>query len=300
MGQKQFNNELDALLETIDNTLPLKSGRVLRASNRSRLTIEDILAKYAGADGKIPRGKTGAVIRDLQRIEGEIYRDVRDELRLIFNDSAKETATGLSLAVMATLDVATVLSIAGITGTVASLGANAAYLIFEALLGKTREDFIEDLAKTPFNRKDDDGLRLNDRLNDISRTIFRQVSGTLRKSIRNGEVTSDMNRKVKRDFKSIAGRLRRIVETEALYVMRNGVGIFAELSGIAKGLRIQDYPHGKPGEHERHKCYIYAHQDEHGMGKGVYPVTTRKIRHPHPQCRSTLHLVLIDKLRGRG
>src|SRR5690606_39107886 len=98
-----------------------------------------------------------------------------------------------------------------------------------------------------FTRRDDDGLRLNDRLQDISRTITRQVSSTLRKSIRNGEVTSRMNRKVQRDFTSLAWRLKTIVETEVLYVMRNGIATFAELSGIAKGLRIQDYPHGKPG-----------------------------------------------------
>jgi hypothetical protein len=296
VGQAKLNKELDALLETIENTLPRKSGQLNRAVDRARLTVEDILAKYADGDGKIPRNKTSLVLRDLQRIEGEIYRSVRTEFQQVFADSAKETSMALSLALMTAIDTATLLSVAGITGTLASLGANAAYLILEALLRKTREDFAEDIAKTPFNRKDDDGKRLNDRLKDIARTIHREVSSTLRKSIRNGEVTSRMNRKVKRDFSSLAWRLKTIVETEVLYVMRNGIATFAELSGIAKGLRIKDHPHGKPGEHESHKCYEYAHQDEHGMGEGVYPVTTRKIRHPHPRCRSTLHIVLIDKL----
>jgi hypothetical protein len=292
MGQKQFNAQLDELLHNLENTLPRKYGQLTRAADRARLLVEDILAKYADVNGKIPRNKQGAVIRDLQRVEGQIYRDVQAELQMMFNSTAEATAMGLSLAVSGAIDTTTLLAVTGI----AKAYADTVAFVFSALLGKGTEEFIRDIAKTPFNRKDDDGLRLNDRLRDISRTIIRQVSSTLRKSIRNGEVTSNMNRKVARDFNSLAWRLKTIVETEVLYVMRNGIATFAELSGIAKGLRIVDYPHGKPGEHERHKCYEYSHADEHGMGRGVYPVGTRKIRHPHPRCRSTLHLVLHDKL----
>lgn len=291
MSEKKFNASIDELLENLENTLPRKYGHLTRAADRARLTVEDILAKYADANGIIPRSKQGAVIRDLQRIEGEIYRNIRDELQVMFNSTAEATAMGLSFAVASAIDTAALLAVAGIAKALAETP-----LLFGALIGKSTDEFIRDLAKTPFNRKDDDGLRLNDRLRDISRVITRQVSSTLRKSIRNGEVTSRMNRKVQRDFNSLAWRLKTIVETEVLYVMRNGIAMFAELSGIAKGLRIKDYPHGKPGEHERHKCYEYAHSDEHGLGRGVYPVSTRKIRHPHPRCRSTLHLVLVDKL----
>lgn len=291
MSEKKFNASIDELLENLENTLPRKYGHLTRAADRARLTVEDILAKHADANGIIPRSKQGAVIRDLQRIEGEIYRNIRDELQVMFNSTAEATAMGLSFAVASAIDTAALLAVAGIAKALAETP-----LLFGALIGKSTDEFIRDLAKTPFNRKDDDGLRLNDRLRDISRVITRQVSSTLRKSIRNGEVTSRMNRKVQRDFNSLAWRLKTIVETEVLYVMRNGIAMFAELSGIAKGLRIKDYPHGKPGEHERHKCYEYAHTDEHGLGRGVYPVSTRKIRHPHPRCRSTLHLVLVDKL----
>jgi hypothetical protein len=292
MGQAQFNAQLDELLENLENTLPRKYGQLTRAADRARLNVEDILAKYADSQGKIPRNKQGAVINDLQRVEGQIYRDISAELQMMFNATAEATAMALSLAVSTAINTTALLSVAGL----AKAYADAVALLFSALIGKGTEEFIRDIAKTPFNRRDSDGLRLNDRLRDISRTIIRQVSSTLRKSIRNGEVTSSMNRKVARDFNSLAWRLKTIVETEVLYVMRNGVATFAELSGIAKGIRIKDYPHGKAGEHERHKCYEYAHKDEHGLGEGVYPVGTRKIRHPHPRCRSTLHLVLNDKL----
>lgn len=291
MGQRKFNAQLDELLENLENTLPKKYGQLTRAADRARLDVEDIIAKYADANGVIPRSKQSAVIRDLQRVEGQIYRDIQRELQVMFNATAEATAMGLSLAVATAIDTATLLAVAGIAKTLADIT-----LLFPALIGKSTDQFIKDLAKTPFNRKDSDGLRLNDRLRNIAGTIIREVSSTLRKSIRNGEVTSKMNRKVRDDFNSLAWRLKTMVETEILYVMRNGIATFAELSGIAKGLRIKDYPHGTPGEHERHACYVYAHADEHGMGVGVYPVHTRKIRHPHPRCRSTLHLVLVDRL----
>lgn len=291
MGQKQFNAKIDELLENIENTLPRKYGQLTRAADRARLMVEDILAKYADNTGVIPRNKQGAVIRDLARVEGQIYRDIQAELQIMFNATAEATAVGLSTAIATAIDIAALLAVKELAESLADIT-----LLFPALIGKSTERFIRDMARTPFNRKDSDGLQLNDRLQDISRTIIREVSSTLRTSIRKGEVTSEMNRKVKRGFSSLAWRLKTIVETETLYVHRNTIATFAELSGIASGLRIQDYPHGKAGEHERHKCYEYANEDAHGMGKGVYPVGTRKIRHPHPRCRSTLHLVLDDRL----
>jgi hypothetical protein len=292
MGQKQFNAQLDELLHTLENTLPKKYGQITRAGDRARLMVEDIVARYADSSGRVPRNKQGAVVRDLQRVEGQIYRDLQTELQTMFYTTSFTTADAIGLALQTAINTAALIAVAGI----AKAYGKTAWLLLSALIGKGTEEFIRDIAKTPFTRKDADGLRLNDRLRDISRTIIRQVSSTLRKSIRNGEVSSSMNRKVATDFKSLAWRLKTIVETEVLYVMRNGIATFAELSGIAKGIRIQDYPHGKLGEHERHACYHYAHADEHGMGRGVYPVGTRKIRNPHPRCRSTLHLVLHDKL----
>lgn len=292
MSEKRFNAHIDEMLENLENSLPKKYGQLTRAADRARLTVEDILAKYADSEGKIPRNKQPAVIRDLQKVEGQIYRDIRNELQLVFNSTAETTAMGLALAVSTAIDTAALLAVLGLADAVKDIA-----LLFVSMLGKSTDAFIRDIAKTPFNRKDADGLRLGDRLQDISRTIIREVSRTLRQSIRKGEVTSQMNRKVKRDFNSLAWRLKTIVETETLYVHRNAIGMFAELSGIAYGVRIQDYPHGKPGEHTRHNCYKYAHSDEHGMGQGVYPPATRKIRNPHPRCRSTLHLVFIDKLK---
>lgn len=293
MGQQQFNKAIDELFEATENKLPQYYGRLTRANDRSRLIVEDILAKHAGPDGVIPRNKVAVVSRDLQRVESQIYRDIRSELQRMFEEAAVEQSTALALAVSGALDIATLLAVAGI----AKAYAETAYYLLAALIGKPTEEFTSSLAKAPFNRKDDDGLRLNDRLRDIARTTIRQVSSTLRKSIRNGEVTSRMNRKVAQDFKSLSWRLKTIVETETLYLHRNAVGTFAELSGIARGVKIVDYPHGKPGEHQRHKCYVYAHQDEHGLGRGVYPPGTRKIRHPHPRCRSTLHLELVRRLK---
>ncbi|WP_079516520.1 hypothetical protein [Rossellomorea marisflavi] len=293
MGQQQFNEAIDELFEATQNKLPQYYGRLTRANDRARLMVEDILAKHAGPDSVVPRNKSAAVTRELQQVESQVYRDIRSELQRMFEEAAFAQSSGLALAVSGALDVAALLAVAGIAQAYAE---SASYLL-AALIGKPTEEFTSSLSKAPFNRKDSDGLQLNDRLRDIARTTTRQVASTLRKSIRNGEVTSRMNRKVARDFNSLAWRLKTIVETETLYLHRNAIGMFAELTDITRGVKIVDYPHGKPGEHERHKCHIYAHQNEHGLGEGVYPPGTRKIRHPHPRCRSTLHLELVRRLK---
>lgn len=292
MSEKKFNKQIDELLEKVEGTLPKKYGQLTRAVDKARLAVEDILAKHAGPDGKVPRNKQAAVITEIQKVESQIYRDVRAELQAMFAETSDTMAVGLALALFTAINVKAVLEFAGLAE---ALGETAE-LLFSALTGRSTYNFSKYLAGTPFNRKDDDGLQLVDRLRDIARVIIRQVLSTLRKSIRNGEVTSQMNRKIKRDFESLAWRLKTLIETELLYIHRNAIGMFAEYSGIAMGLRIQDYAHGKPGEHERHACYKYAHSNEYGLGRGIYPVTTRKIRHPHPRCRSTLHLVFVDKL----
>lgn len=292
MGQQKFNSQLDELLHEIERTLPRTSAKLIKATKQIRLRVADILARYANEDSVIPRNKVGQVLTEVYRIEQEIYRVLRQELLSAFEQTAGQTANGLITALALGYGASTLLSAASLPAELAvAVPANVASFVFEALLGRTRQSYVQTLSQTPFNRVDSDGKRLGDRLREVARLLTNGIADTLRKSIRNGEVTSTTTRKTERSFRDTVDRLRLIAETEVLYVMRNGIALFAQLSGLAKGLRIQDYPHGKPGEHQRHKCYVYAHQDEYGLGTGVYPVNTKKIRNPHPQCRSTLHIV---------
>lgn len=299
MSQRQLNRELTNLYEALEETLPRNNNRVIRVADRSRLTVSDILSKYANADGKIPKGKMSAVIKEVESVEGEIYRDIRVELQAVLQGYADSTAVGIAEAILLTLGVASLIEFTKLSGSIATEGVDLASTMFNVLTGSTYKGFADSTRESAFNRKGtEDDKRLNDRLKGISKALRDEITDTLRKSIRNGEVTTEITRKVGRKFKDLSWRLKTIVETEALFVMRHGISKFAELSGVAKGLKIVDYPHGDPKAHRRHECYIYNNRDEHGLGEGVYPVGTKKIKNPHPRCRSTLHIILKDSLKG--
>ena len=286
---------MDDLLRSTENQIPTALQKTLRALGGIRLSVADVLAKYTDDSGKIPKNKAGAVVNELNStVQREVYTTITAELKDRFRNTSENTAIGIALAFRAGIDTATLLSIAGVTDATVSFSEELLKFVLSALMRRPTKGFIDNLALSPFNRVDSDGKRLSDRLREVASRLMSELAETLRKSIRKSEVTPTILRKMQKDFRNLADRTKLILETEMLYVMRNGIATFAEYSGVVKALRIQDYPHGKPGEHERHKCYIYAHRDEYGLGMGVYPVKTRKIRHPHPNCRSTLHLIFKE------
>jgi len=295
--QQKLNEALSANYEAFERTLPRKNGQVMRAAGGSRLTIADVLAKYADSTGKIPKNKTTAVVAELSAIQDEIYRDLNAELRTTISDSAEDATVSTASLIATVIGVLAVIKFAGLSKAIADFGADiVAQILFSALTGFGFAEFIKAITDSVFNHKADDGKQLNDRLHEVAKALHDGITETIRKSIRNGEGVTGIIRKVKQKFREVNNRLKTIVETESLYAHRQALAWFAEKSGLVSALKIVDYPHGDPAEHRRHKCYIYAHQDEYGLGEGVYPVSTRKIRHPHPRCRSTLHFILDEKL----
>ena len=295
MSEKAVNKAITEIYKSLENTLPRKTGQVIRAVDKARLLIADILAKYTNKDGIIPRNKVSAVLSDLQQVEAEIYKYLRDELRAVLQVTAEDTTMSLAEAIVAIYEAKTLIEFLGLNASILELPIEIVELIFNLLTGSSYRTNRNTSVGSAFNRMGEDGLQLNARLRNISLLLREEVSQTLRDNIQNGEVTSDILRNVERKFKELAWRIVTIVETEALYVMRQTIAMFAENSNMVESLKIVDYPHGT--DHERHKCYIYAHSDEHGLGEGIYPISTRKIRNPHPRCRSTLHLVMVDKFK---
>ena len=295
--QQKLNEALGASYEAFERTLPRKNGKVMRAASRSRLTVADVLAKYADSTGKIPKNKTTAVVAELSVIQGSIYSDINAELRSAISDSAEDAVVSTAGVIAAVIGVLAVIKFAGLSKAIAEFGPKVvAQVLFSALTGFSFLGFIKAVADSVFNRKADDGKQLNDRLHEVAKTLHDDVTETIRKSIQNSEGVPVIIRKVKQKFREVNNRLNTIVETESLNAYRQALAWFAEKSGLVSALKIVDYPHGDPAEHRRHECYIYAHMDEYGLGEGIYPVSTRKIRHPHPRCRSTLHFILDEKL----
>lgn len=295
--EQEINEGLEELFEQIERSLPRRNAQVRKAVDRARLSIADILAKYTDSNGTIPRSKVNAVLRDLAAVEGEIYRNLRNEMAVVVEDVGEETVTELSELILAAIGVAALIKVAGLPKDFANLSVGAAESVFGALTGKTIREFVEAMVSSTFNRRGSDQKRLNDRLRRIARVLRKEIEVTLRESIRNGEGTTEILRKVERKFSDLDWQIDTLVETESLYTMRQSVARFAEESGIVAALKIVDFPHGDIREHMRHKCYIYANSDEHGLGKGVYPIGTRKIRNPHPRCRSMLLFVLKDEFK---
>ena len=296
MSQDKLQKALIELYEAIERSLPRKNAQVARALDRVRLSIADILAKYADADGVIPRQKLNALLNELLAIEAEIYRNVREEIRVVLQNTSEQVAVGLIQAYIAAVGVGALLGYAGVAQTVIDAYADVGEALFAILMRSTMRRHTDSMVGSAFSRIGDDGLVLNDRLRNIATILRKEVEVTLRESIRKGEGTTKILRRIDRVFRDHRWRLDTITETETLFVLRHSVAKFAQDSGTAVALRIIDFPHGKPGEHERHKCYIYARSNEHGLGRGVYPVGTRKIQNPHPRCRSVLVPVLVDEL----
>lgn len=292
--ENELNAKLVEIFESVERSLSRKNAQVRRAVDRTRLMIADILAKYTGSDGKIPRNRINAVLKDLSSIDGEIYRSLRTELSSVLEDVSDTSTVGVAEAVLAVVGVAALIEALNLPVTLAELTVGIAEALFSALTGSTYRKYKESAILSAFNRVGEDGLILNDRLKRLSHQLRKEIETTLRQSIRNGEGTAEILRKIDRKYTELDWRLDTIVESESLFVMRQVNAKFAEESGLVKALRIVDFPHGSPGEHARHKCAIYANSNEHGLGDGVYPIGTRKIRNPHPRCRSILLFVLVD------
>lgn len=294
MSEAQINEQITEMFNGTENVLNRRTRQLIRTIGASRLTISDLISKYADEEsGKVPQSKLPQLLREVDELEAGLYRNIRDDLREAVKGIAEQSATSLSEIIVGTIGYTALESFIGL-GTINTLSEQA---LFSILIGLGIAEFVTSIVTSTFNRKGDDGLDLNDRLRNLAQLLAHDLRNILRETIGRGEGTAEIMRKINRVIEDNDWRVATIVETESMFALRQSIGKFAETSGMVKALKIVDFPHGEPGEHERHLCHIYAHRNEHGMGEGVYPVGTRKIRNPHPQCRSILQFVMIDEFK---
>lgn len=297
--ESRINKSFDEIAVKYQNTLARKNNEAFRAFTQSRLDIVDILAKHTDATGRIPKSNVNQVISEIARYEGVMYRDLRNYLQSTAYRDSEELSLSLINVLIAVIGVVALAELLGIPKNVIDAGLDAS-LILAYLSGMSVTALATSLVTSMFNRKGDDGKNLYDRLRGISTAFRLEIEREIREGIRKGSQTSDIIQKIQRKIDEFKWRIDTIIETEFMYIQRSSVGKIAEFGekfGFITGLRIVDYPHGTYAEHARHKCFIYARQDEHGLGRGVYPVSTRKIRNPHPRCRSTLHFVMAKRFQ---
>lgn len=287
MSEKQVNDRLLEMQEAFEKKLPTYSRQVKQAFDLARARVADIIVKHA-KDGKVPKNRVNALNSELSAVEARLYRDLLSQTTIIIEDAATDASEGLNKALVIAVGATILLAMnEEEEGSEALTAAGFLLAIGIGLLA-----LIKKVLGTVLGRSGDDGLNLRDRLRKLAADIIADVRKTLRKSSNASEDIADIQRKVAQIFGDVEWRVDRIVETEAPVAYRTAIAQAAELSDLVAALKIIDFPHGK--HHEKHKCYEYARANEHGMGKGVYPVTTRKIRNPHPQCRSRLVLVMKE------
>ena len=297
--ESRINKAIDEMSESYGNTLARKSNEAMRAFSQSRLTVFDILAKHTDEHGKIPKSSIAQVTNELTQIDGLMYRDLRNYLRNVAYRDSEESIISLLDVLIAAVGVVALAEILGIPKDVVDRGIDAS-IIAMYLAGVSVTTSASSLVDSMFNRKGDDGLNLYDRLRRVSISFRREIEREIREGVRKESQTSEITQNIQRKVSDFKWRIDSIVETEFMYVQRSAIGKLAEYGekvGLVVGLKIVDYPHGTFAEHARHRCFIYARANEHGLGRGVYPVSTRKIRNPHPRCRSTLHFVMTDRFK---
>lgn len=289
MTEKQINDKLVTMQEDMEKRIPAYTRQVKQAFDLARARVSDILVKYV-KNGNLPKNRIPAINRELSAVEAALYRDLLSQTTIFIEDVAKDAGEGLNEALVVAI---------GATAFVAlqeeeegSEALSAAGLLLAIGIGLLA--FIKSVLGTVLGRRGDDGLDLRDRLRKLASSVMADVIKSLRKSNKTGEDYATIQQNIALIFGDLEWRVSRIVETEAPVAYRTAVAKAAERSGLVEALKIIDFQHGDPAVHRTHKCYAYARADEHGMGKGVYPVSNRKIRNPHPQCRARLVFVLKE------
>lgn len=287
MTEKQINQRIVEMQEALEKRLPAYSRQVKQAFDLARARVSDIIVKYV-KDGKVPKNRITAINRELSAVEAALYRDLLSQTTIIIEDTVKDAGEGLNEALVIAVGVTALYAMQD-EGEALEALSTAGFLL---AIGMGLLALIKSVLGTVLGRSGDDGLNLRDRLRKLAADIIADVKKTLRKSNNTGEDYANVQRNIAQIFGDVEWRVNRIVDTEVAVAYRTAIAKAAEESDLVAALKIIDFPHGT--NHESHKCYEYAQANDHGMGKGVYPVSTRKIRNPHPQCRSRLVLVMKE------
>lgn len=245
---------------------------------------------------------TGFTPKDLDATERQIYDAYLRAFRAELETTVRASSTSLVEALIAAIGPALTLELIGVT-TVASAAEMAktgvlTELVFAFLFGIGIAEFVASVISGILNRKAGDGRSTRDRIRVFANEVAKDIAKEVRAGIKGSDTAADVIKRIQKVYKDAEWRVGRLVETETMTAYRTSVARLAGMSDVFDYVRIIDFPEGHEHTHHRHACYKYARADEHGLGAGVYPATTVKIRNPHPQCRSILLPVLAASIGG--
>lgn len=237
----------------------------------------------------------------LDRLEGRIYATYSQSLRSELETAVHASATNLSDALIAAIGPVAVAELVGIQSAMsaAEMARTGILtgLVFALLFGIGIAEFVDELVESIMNRTsrntpEGPSYSTKQRIRQFARQLALEATKVIRQGIRGDSTDGDIARAIGKVYLEADWRVKRLVETETLTAYRTSIAELAGKSSLFENVKIIDFGIGHEHTHPRHRCYKYARADEHGLGPGIYPPTVRKIRNPHPQCRSILVPVL--------
>lgn len=296
--QDKMNALLIEAFEEFERTLPKQRKSVLASMSNSRLKLADTLSAQTGDDGRIQQSKNSLVVKRISEVERQIVRTYEGALRKELEQTVRVSSESVVNAFIAALGPHAIATLVGASSAIAvselvKTGAITG-IVFALIFGLSVGAFVKTIVDSILSRRGPDGKTTRQRIQLFAKEMTTDISRVVRKSLSEGNTIADILRQIERVYTDADWRVTRLVETESMTAYRTSVARMAEESEQMSAVQIVDFPEGHENTHNRHTCYKYATTDEYGLGVGVYPATVRKIRNPHPQCRSILVPVLAE------
>lgn len=303
MTQAQANEVMAKKADQFIRTqYPRITNEALRKIMDSRFLVYELLEKYAKNDDTISKARLNSLVRELESIENETRRIAEQAITQAVTTGASYGAYAVNTALIVGIGAATLAGLLGGPITAAQLTAQASAAFTEfallAIGGITFETIRRATKSYVFNNVGNDGKTLSDRVWQYAGDLRGKVAEAIRKGVLKGRKRTQIQEDVGKVYEAEKWKPVRLVSTEVLTAYRRSIAEVAKRSPQVSGLKIVDHPDGH-GHHETHECYIYA-REKTQLGVGVFPVTETKILQPHPQCESTLELVLTTEIETGG
>ncbi|MCQ4363056.1 hypothetical protein KQR54_18325 [Mycobacterium gordonae] len=278
MSERKLNGLFAKMSGAFKRTVTHQQTVVSAEIGKTRLQVVDIVASYAKNDDTISRSRLNALLRDLEGVEKDIRSATNRSLLTVMKDSADQAFSGVSGALKAVFGA----SVAAFSSAKVTASSFLSPLTGKSPTGKNIAAYLAERTGT-------DGLRLSDRVWNISADHRDAIGRILRRGILRGDSIARMTRDITEVYGVEDWKARRLVVTESNAAFRTAIGYEAERLDFVRGLRLQ------PGTKHSRACVTLAAEDRHGMGAGIFLPSDTDIYNPHPNCTSVLTFVLIDE-----
>lgn len=274
--QSVIDKDIDELATKVVNSSKKVADDLEKEVNAISSKISALLLEYANNDGTISKSRLRKMLRELDKIEDDLYFDMTEEVDEGINDIIDVSEKGLNKILLA------------------SIGAT---LLYEGLIRPGKKGIKDDIRKF-LDENSFKGVDLSDSLRASAGYMRDEIQKAIRLGVNRNESVKEIARRAKKSVEGSIWTFQRVVATELPLAFRKAIVTVGAKTGAIKAIRIIDH-RGRHRNHENHMCYIYAEQDPYGWGKGVFRLTDTHILNPHPQCTAYYRYIIKDDIIKR-